>query len=103
MPPTSNTFRLRECWLVKREEEKQQATTFHRPPMLILSFRRDSAHHSNGCGAIQQHSIEVRQGQRARQKYGEEVRRKKRTEARVRPVNTAPACLASETHGTVVV
>ncbi|KAN0068578.1 hypothetical protein V8E54_013302 [Elaphomyces granulatus] len=37
--PPSNTFRLRECWLVKREEEKQQATIddfFRRPPMLIL-------------------------------------------------------------------
>jgi hypothetical protein len=48
-------------WLVKREEEKQQATTddfFRRPPILILLFHRDSAHHSNRCGAIEQHSIE---------------------------------------------
>jgi hypothetical protein len=37
--PPGNTSRLRECWLVKREEEKQQATIddfFRRPPMLIL-------------------------------------------------------------------
>jgi len=81
MPPTGNTFRPRECWLVKREEEKQQATTddfFRRPPILILPFHRDNAHNSNRCRAIQQHSIEVRQGQRARQKYDEEVKWKKR-------------------------
>jgi hypothetical protein len=67
---------------------------FRRPPMLILSFHRDSAHHSNRCGAMQQNSIEVRQCQRPRQKYNEEIKWKLGG-------NTASACLPGETNGIV--
>jgi hypothetical protein len=43
-----------------------------------MLFHSAHPHHSDRCEAIQQHSIEMRQGQRARQKYDKEEEEKQK-------------------------